>query len=112
LNTIILDVVTFELDRRGIPHTITHGGKHAKVSFVVDGRPRHQAVSLSPSDHRAPRNALSELRRKLPTEPREDKAGERARKRPRGRSAPVSRTPTFEWTNKSDPFAVLANFGR
>lgn len=44
-------------ERLGVRHEIAFGGKHAKVRFVVQGKPISIVVSVSPSDGRVYQNS-------------------------------------------------------
>jgi hypothetical protein len=45
---------------------ITTGrGKHPKLNFVLDGEAYRVPISQSPSDHRATKNAIQQLQRKI-----------------------------------------------
>jgi hypothetical protein len=61
----ILLTVTTPLDERGIAYEPGHSGKHGFVRFMANGRRHKLIVSLSPSDHRALKNARSQVRRLL-----------------------------------------------
>lgn len=71
--------ITRELAAAGIErYEIEHGGKHPRLVFVHQGRPLSYVLPGSPSDHRALRNMVRDLRallgltgaaRAAPTEP-------------------------------------------
>ena len=75
----VTDAVTAELDRHGIPWTYEHRGKHGAILFDVSGRERFYIVPGTPSDGRAPMNAVSQVRRMLGLSGRRRKGERRQR---------------------------------
>ena len=60
-----LALVRRELARAGITPVIRVGGKHLRISWERDGKPRTVIVPQSPSDWRGGRNARARVRRIL-----------------------------------------------
>jgi hypothetical protein len=58
------------LGARGHAVDVTIGGRHLKISWVVQGRKRLLVVGQTPSDRRADKNARATLRRLLREEGR------------------------------------------
>lgn len=58
-------MVQRELDRRGIPHALQLGGKHAWVEWRHAGQLRRVVVSVSSSDRKSGDIALATARRIL-----------------------------------------------
>lgn len=57
-----LDMALSELGRFGIHPAVEHGGKHLRLRWEHDGRPRSTTVAVSASDHRAPMNVRKQVR--------------------------------------------------
>jgi len=51
------------LARMDLPYNLEHGGKHDKLLLDVNGKTVKYALPKSPSDHRAVKNCLSDIRR-------------------------------------------------
>jgi len=58
-----LQVVTDELRQAGVDYQVEHGGKHLRVSFVLNGRAMLCTVSVSTAYWDAHRNARAGIRR-------------------------------------------------
>jgi hypothetical protein len=59
-----LQRVLRELDGRGVSYDVVQNG-HYKIKFKVAGRSAQMTMSVSPSDYRARRNAVTQVRRLL-----------------------------------------------
>ena len=55
--------ITAGLDRMGQKYEVVNGGKHPKLMLEVNGRTVKYPIPYSPSDHRAAKNCLSEIRK-------------------------------------------------
>ena len=96
-----------ELLRAGVTsYAFEIGGKHPRLIFVHNGRPRMYVLPGSPSDHRGPMNMRTDLRRMLGLGA-EQKAAPRERRR-RKRYASDAAPPLPAMLPRPDPFAVLA----
>jgi hypothetical protein len=61
-----LDAALAELGKFDIESTLANGGRHQKLSWQIDGRPRRTiAISGSPSDARGLLNLRAQIRRTL-----------------------------------------------
>ena len=61
-----LDAVGAELSRLGaVDWYVDHGGRHDKLRITIGERTLSYTIPRSPSDHRAARNACSDLRRMI-----------------------------------------------
>lgn len=54
-----------EFEIRGMEHTFEHGGKHAKLMFVIKGKKFSLSIPTTPSDHRSQKNDLARLKQWL-----------------------------------------------
>lgn len=107
-----LNALLTELNHQGITDfAVEHGGKHWKVRIVHGGRLYRAVCPVSSSDWRAPRNAVSDLRRSLGLERVIRKSGRRkrkGRKRPAAERGPCPTPAAPLAPVKPDPWAALA----
>jgi hypothetical protein len=54
-----------ELDEAGIPWEVETGGKHSRLTYLVDGKEFGLTVSNSPSDKRSALNLRADVRRTI-----------------------------------------------
>lgn len=60
-----IDAAVAELRACNIEPTISHGGKHIAIEWKHNGQNRTFTTAATPSDHRAPLNARTDVRRML-----------------------------------------------
>ena len=95
-----------ELLRAGVTaYTFEMGGKHPRLVFIHNGRPRVYVLPGSPSDHRGPLNMRTDLRRMLGIVAEKGEPRERRRRKRYASDVPP---PMPAMLPRPDPFAILA----
>jgi len=61
----VADIVTNELDKRGLDYRLSHRSKHLQLQFVAAGRSYIYILPHTSSDWRAAHNARADVRRML-----------------------------------------------
>ena len=96
--------VLAELDRHGVKAKIVFGGKHQFVVFHANGQRRRYPIPLTPSDGRALKNCLAEIRRILGVKNTRPKSTRAKTHRPKQAeplpALPEKVTPGPDWQRK------------
>lgn len=104
-----LDALTAVLMKNGIQEwVIDDQGRHYRLLFMVNGKKRFYVFPRSASDHRAVKNAVSDLR-KMIEQPRQAKPAKVKQKRHAIQRKPVKAPDLPPITVKKDPWEALVS---